>query len=201
MWHCKDFPLDARLAKWGLEFTAYVSRLPAQREQQPLNGVLSLLPPSHQNPNQNTPGKSIFTLYFLSLGQHEENTKQNAHLYSSLLGISSRARTAKIRSHTWVALYMPHPSPETPVSLSISQSMALKWATQIEGRWKKQQILLCSFKESMALYLILRARQRREHSRYLCNSLIRAPRKSLRFSAMLILGRLKYLSPSLWKSI
>lgn len=104
-------------------------------------------------------------------------------------------------SHTWVALYMPHPSPETPVSLSISQSMALKWATQIERRWKKQQIFLCSFKESMALYLILRARQRREHSCYLCNSLIHAPRKRLRFSAMLSLGRLKYLSPSLWKSI
>lgn len=46
--------------------------------------TVSLPPPSHQNPNKNTTGKSVCTLYFLSLRQHEENTKQKAHLYSYL---------------------------------------------------------------------------------------------------------------------
>ena len=67
-------PFGCPTCKAGLRAYCYVPRLPAQREQQLLNRVMSLLPPSHQNPNQNTPGKSVFTLYFLSSSQHEENT-------------------------------------------------------------------------------------------------------------------------------
>ena len=58
-------------------------------------------------------------------------TKKLIWIPTSLLSISSRVKTAKIHSPTCVALHMPHPSPETPVSLSISQSMAFRWATQI----------------------------------------------------------------------
>lgn len=107
-----------------------------------------------------------------------------------LLSISSKVRTAKIHLPICAALHMPHPSPKTPVSLSILQSMALKQATQIEERWKMQQICSSLFLQRTdgSFYFILRSRQRREHSLYLCNSLICAPRKKISFNAMLSLG-------------
>lgn len=74
----------------GLRAYCYVHPGSLHRENT-LDRVTSLPPPSHQNPNQNTRSRSVFTLYFLSLSQHEENTKQKKLICipTSLLSISS----------------------------------------------------------------------------------------------------------------
>lgn len=79
----QGLPFECLTCKVGLRAEFYMPELPAEREQQPLTCVMPL-PPLHQNTNQNTPGQSGFTLYLLSLSQHEENTKQKANLYSYL---------------------------------------------------------------------------------------------------------------------